>query len=164
LGDQGLLPEVVIGAEVEVLMDLLFDEGIVQNYIVEIGYDQERIPLGKLSSEMIKKGYGILEKLLPEIVKPAKEKNRRLMDTLTSEFFSYIPHNIGWQKTYYHKITDQEDLDEKVKMLQVLESIKIQTKLNHNNCQTPSERNLKNYSSLGTQITHLPKNTPTYTL
>lgn len=65
-----------------------------------IGYDSSRMPLGKLGNETIKKGYSILKKIAETIneYKFTKPKKKCLLESLSSEFYSYIPHNNGYLK------------------------------------------------------------------
>jgi poly [ADP-ribose] polymerase len=43
--------------ETKELIKLIFDLKMMNNQMKEIGYDAKKMPLGKLSSECIKKGY-----------------------------------------------------------------------------------------------------------
>lgn len=60
----------------------------------EIGYDAKKMPLGKLSKTNIEKGY----KILTEISENLKKKGpRKELESLSSDFYSYIPHDFGFQ-------------------------------------------------------------------
>lgn len=66
---------------------------------MRIGYDSSRMPLGKLGNETIKKGYSILKKIAEAINEiKSKPKKKCLLESLSSEFYSYIPHNNGFSK------------------------------------------------------------------
>ena len=58
------------------------------------GYDSKKMPLGKLSKDNIQKGYGILKDLLEAI---QKKKSRNHLAELSNDFYSYIPHNVGFR-------------------------------------------------------------------
>lgn len=42
-------------------MELIFDINMMNKQMVQIGYNVDKMPLGKLSKDNIKKGYGILK-------------------------------------------------------------------------------------------------------
>ncbi len=49
------------------LIELIFDINMMNKQMVQIGYNVDKMPLGKLSKDNIKKGYGILKELYEEI-------------------------------------------------------------------------------------------------
>ena len=49
------------------LIELIFDTGMMKQQMVQIGYNPNKMPLGKLSKDSIKKGFKILEELMLEI-------------------------------------------------------------------------------------------------
>lgn len=63
--------------------------------MTEIGFNVSRMPLGRLSKDNILKGYKLLEDLLNEI--KGKKDNTKILE-LTNEFYSFIPHNVGFNK------------------------------------------------------------------
>ena len=60
----------------------------------EIGYDPKKMPLGKLARSNIQKGYQVLEKLTKAL---DDKKSKSVLDDLSSEFYSLIPHDFGFQ-------------------------------------------------------------------
>lgn len=62
----------------------------------EIGYDAKKMPLGKLAASTINKGFDVLKKISEELNK--KSHNTTTLQTLTSEFYSQIPHDFGREK------------------------------------------------------------------
>ena len=95
---------------------------MIQNFIEEIGYDREKVPLGKLSFEQINDGRAFLKEIEVELKKPKKEINKRKLEELTNKFYSHIPHNLGNKRTWSYIIVDTDELEEKFKMLKSLES------------------------------------------
>ena len=67
---------------------------MMQQQMMEIGYDAKKLPLGKLSKETIKKGYEILKKIADQLDKTHSEG--ALLD-LCSEFYTTIPHDFGFK-------------------------------------------------------------------
>nr|VVW87367.1 unnamed protein product [Nymphaea colorata] len=66
----------------------------MNNTMKEIGYDAKRMPLGKLGDSTIKEAYGVLNKLSEAV----KKKNKDELTKLSSEFYTLIPHDFGFQK------------------------------------------------------------------
>jgi poly [ADP-ribose] polymerase len=60
----------------------------------EIGYDANKMPLGKLAKSSILKGYEILKEIMNEIKGSNKEG---VVRQLSGSFYSEIPHNFGFQ-------------------------------------------------------------------
>lgn len=82
--------------------------------MVQIGYNVDKMPLGKLSKENIKKGYGILKDLYQEIKKKSNNQNAKISNKvieLTNDFYSFIPHDFGYSKMSSHIL----DTEKKVK-------------------------------------------------
>lgn len=67
---------------------------MMNKQMVQIGYNVDKMPLGKLSKDNIKRGYGILKELYDEI-KTGKKRQGEIV-RLTNDFFSYIPHDFGF--------------------------------------------------------------------
>lgn len=81
-------------AGLQKFINLIFDVNVMNNTMKEIGYDAKKMPLGKLGEGTIKEAYTILNKLSKAI----KSKKTDEYSTLSSDFFSLIPHDFGYQK------------------------------------------------------------------
>lgn len=79
---------------VKSLVQLIFDLKMMNQQMKEIGYDAKKMPLGKLSKSNIEKGYKILNEIAVEL---KGKKNRNKIETLSSDFYSFIPHDFGFQ-------------------------------------------------------------------
>lgn len=79
---------------VKSLVQLIFDLKMMNQQMKEIGYDAKKMPLGKLSKSNLEKGYKILTEIANEL---KGKKNRKNIETLSSDFYSYIPHDFGFQ-------------------------------------------------------------------
>lgn len=55
------------------LIKLIFDIGMMNRQMKQIGYNVNKMPLGKLSTDNIKKGYNILKQLEDEIEHKRRE-------------------------------------------------------------------------------------------
>lgn len=81
-------------ASVKDLIRLIFDMKMVDNQMKEIGYDSKKMPLGKLAKSSITKGYEALKLLMDQIKAGKKDK----IPEYSNDFYSYIPHDFGFQK------------------------------------------------------------------
>ena len=160
-GSKRLSKSKKLDSRVEKLVNELFDDEMIQNFIEEIGYDREKVPLGKLSFEQINDGRAFLKEIEVELKKPKKEINKRKLEELTNKFYSHIPHNLGNKRTWSYIIVDTDELEEKFKMLKSLESQKItmKTKDSHKN---PEDKLRSNYVSLNCDITPVEKESETF--
>ncbi len=75
-------------------MQLIFDLKMMNNAMKEIGYDAKKCPLGKLAKTTIKSGYEVLQKISTAI---QNKKSHSHLEDLSSEFYSLIPHDIGFK-------------------------------------------------------------------
>ena len=71
-----------------------------------VGYDIDKKPLGELSEETVLQGYAILCKIENILV----NKKKGDLTDLSSQFYSTIPHNFGFQKMKNFIISDSEQL------------------------------------------------------
>lgn len=94
--------------------------------MVEIGYNVKKMPLGKLSKDNIMKGYKILEDLLKEV---QGLKRLALIQEYTDEFYSYIPHDFGFQHMSLFVLNTEDKVKEKLAMLEALAEIKVATNI-----------------------------------
>jgi len=108
------------------LIKLIFDLKMMNNQMKEIGYDPSRMPLGKLSKNAIQKGYEVLKQLADAI---EKKKSRDTLNQLSSQFYSQIPHDIGFKQMSNFILDTDKKVKEKLEMLASLEDIQIATKL-----------------------------------
>jgi len=75
------------------LLNLIYDIQLMNQQMKEIGYDANKMPLGKLSQHMIKDGYEVLREI-EQVLKGTKKSD---LYELSSRFYTIIPHNFGYQ-------------------------------------------------------------------
>ncbi|CAA6662039.1 unnamed protein product [Spirodela intermedia] len=75
-------------------MSLICNISMMKQQMVEIGYNAEKLPLGKISRSTILKGYDVLRKISNVIGK----SDRKELERLSGEFYTVIPHNFGFKK------------------------------------------------------------------
>lgn len=71
---------------------------MMNSHMKEIGYDEKRLPLGKLGERAITEGYNTLNKLLTVINDKAKEpfEKKKEINELSGLFYQCIPHDFGY--------------------------------------------------------------------
>ena len=106
------------------LIKLIFDVKLQNKALIEIGYDVKKMPLGKLSQAQIDKAYAILKLLSAEIDK-GKQRNSNKISLLSSEFYTNIPHDVGFKDMRTLKIVTKEMVQEKLDLLDTLSNMKI---------------------------------------
>jgi len=111
--------------QVQALMNLIFDTNIMNTTMKEIGYDAKKMPLGKLGDSTIKEAYKVLSNLSTAI----KQKKHDEVKSLSSQFYSLIPHDFGFQKMINFILDTEEKVKQKLDMLAAISDMKITTKL-----------------------------------
>ena len=121
------------------LIRLIFDLKSMNQQIMKIGYDSDKIPLGQLSPEVISQGYKFL-KNLENIIGNTNDKksiNTKEIYDLSSKYFTIIPHNFGMNNMHKFVINSQERIKEENELLDSIKNIKIVSgilqKANNNN-------------------------------
>lgn len=145
--------------QVKDLITLIFDIGMMNKQMKQIGYNVSKMPLGKLSRQNIKKGYKILEQLYEEI----KTKRREaVVEQLTNEFYSYIPHDVGFSNMRLYKLDTQTKVKQKLEMLESLAEIKIATDIINQKEEGNTIDN--NFKKLNREIKPIDKDSFTFKL
>lgn len=135
---------------------------MMNNAMKEIGYDAKKMPLGKLAKSSIMKGYQALKGLMDEI--KGGKKRAAIINDLSGQFYSYIPHDFGFAKMQNFVLDTQPKVKAKLEMLQSLEDIQVFTKMLDEGGISDVNELDSNYLKLGTTITPLDKDSSTYKL
>jgi poly [ADP-ribose] polymerase len=110
-------------AEVNELVNLIFDTKLITKCMSAIGYDAKKMPLGKLSNNNIDKAYQQLTHLMTE-VKKSKPSTYQL-EYYSSQFYTLIPHNFGFKHMSNFIINTEKKVQEKLDFLDTLKNMKI---------------------------------------
>ncbi|KAL4475025.1 hypothetical protein ABPG74_001721 [Tetrahymena malaccensis] len=110
---------------VQIMINEIFDSKMIQNSIRDIGFDQKKMPLGKLAEQTIKQAYLVLNELMDAI----KNNETSKCEKLSSQFYSHIPHDFGFSKMSNFILRSEEQVKQKLDMLQNLEDLKVATNL-----------------------------------
>ena len=75
-------------------IQLIFDFKMMNTQMEKAGYDPKKLPLGKLSLNMINKGFSLLSELSEALKNNADDEK---IQKLCSDFYTVIPQNVGWK-------------------------------------------------------------------
>ncbi|CAI0469680.1 unnamed protein product [Linum tenue] len=75
-------------------ISLICNTSMMAQQMMEIGYNANKLPLGKLSKATILKGYEVLKRIADVIV----TADRSTLEQLSGEFYTVIPHDFGFKK------------------------------------------------------------------
>ena len=114
-----------LDSRIQSLISLIFDLNMINKALAEIGYDAKKMPLGKLSAANLKRGFEVLKRIEDAL----EHKNSGALGTLSSEFFTLIPHDFGFQHMSQFVINTKQKLKDKVEMLESLGEMKIATNM-----------------------------------
>ncbi|KAK1621305.1 hypothetical protein QYE76_026822 [Lolium multiflorum] len=93
-------------------ISVICDITMMKQQMMEIGYDADKLPLGKISQSTISKGYDVLKRISHAISRGDKIH----IEQLTGEFYTIIPHDFGFKKMREFIIDTPEKLKAKLEM------------------------------------------------
>ncbi|KAF4674396.1 Poly [ADP-ribose] polymerase 2 [Perkinsus chesapeaki] len=103
------------------LIRMICDRQLMVDHMKASGVDVNKMPLGKISEDMIKKGYEALQAIEEELAKP-KPSRSNLLD-LSGRFYTVVPHDFGFQKMHYFVIDSADVLKQKMQLLEDLQDM-----------------------------------------
>ncbi|KAK1354221.1 Poly [ADP-ribose] polymerase [Heracleum sosnowskyi] len=86
--------ETKLEARVANFISLICNVSMMKQQMLEIGYNADKLPLGKLSRSTISEGYKVLKKIADVI----GQSDRKKLEQLSGEFYTVIPHDFGFKK------------------------------------------------------------------
>ncbi|CAO2162429.1 unnamed protein product [Urochloa humidicola] len=119
------IKETKLETRIAQFISLICNISMMKQQMVEIGYNADKLPLGKLSKSTILKGYDVLKRISNVISKA----DRKQLEQLTGEFYTVIPHDFGFRKMREFIIDTPQKLKAKLEMVEALGEIEIATKL-----------------------------------
>ncbi|CAK9157267.1 unnamed protein product [Ilex paraguariensis] len=117
--------ETKLEASIAKFISLICNVSMMKQQMMEIGYNAEKLPLGKLSKSTILKGYDVLKRIADVIAQPDRKK----LEQLSGEFYTVIPHDFGFNKMREFVIDTPQKLKCKLEMVEALGEIEVATKL-----------------------------------
>ncbi|KAF8467354.1 poly polymerase catalytic domain-containing protein [Kalaharituber pfeilii] len=95
------IPESKIHEALQKLMSLIFNTNIMQQQLVSMSYDSNKLPLGKLSKSTLNQGFLVLKAIGDLLNNPSLAQSqhhcspRDAFIQLTNRYYSVIPHAFG---------------------------------------------------------------------
>lgn len=132
-------------------ISLICNISMMKQLMMEIGYNANKLPLGKLSKSTILKGYDVLKRIADVIHLP----DRRKLEELSGEFYTVIPHDFGFKKMRDFVIDTPQKLKLKLEMVEALGEIEVATKLLEDDTQIQADPLYSHYQRLHCQLTPL---------
>ncbi|XP_028987792.1 poly [ADP-ribose] polymerase 2 isoform X1 [Betta splendens] len=114
--------------KIQSLLELICDLKAMEECVLEMKFDTRKAPLGKLTSEQIRAGYIALKRI--EACLKKKGSNRELLEAC-NQFYTRIPHDFGLKTPPI--IRTEEELKEKIALLEALSDIEIAVKMVQSN-------------------------------
>ncbi|XAR61350.1 NAD(+) ADP-ribosyltransferase [Bertholletia excelsa] len=90
------LRETKLDLHVAKFISLICNISMMKQQMMEIGYNAEKLPLGKLSKSTILKGFDVLKRIANVI----GQLDRKELEQLSGEFYTVIPHDFGFKKMH----------------------------------------------------------------
>ncbi|XP_020598702.1 poly [ADP-ribose] polymerase 2-A [Phalaenopsis equestris] len=119
------LRETKLDGRIAKFISVICNVSMMKQQMLEIGYNAEKLPLGKLSQSTILKGYDVLRRISDVIGKADRKK----LEQLSGEFYTVIPHDFGFKKMREFVIDTPHKLKSKLDMVSALGEIEIATKI-----------------------------------
>ena len=147
--------------EVQNLLRFIFDMKAIEKSVMKVGLNVKKLPLGKLSKKTILDGYSVLKKIEKAL---KKKSNTKELGDLSSEFYTYIPHDFQFQKMSNFIINTEQKLKEKLDLVESLSDIRIAAEINNEVEDMDSDANVLDakYKKMKCEIKPLPKSNKHY--
>uniref|UniRef100_A0A3Q3B584 Poly [ADP-ribose] polymerase n=1 Tax=Kryptolebias marmoratus TaxID=37003 RepID=A0A3Q3B584_KRYMA len=146
-----------LDAKVQSLLELICDLKAMEECVLEMKFDTKKAPLGKLTSEQIRAGYVALKKIEDCLKK--KGGNRELLEAC-NQFYTRIPHDFGLRTPPV--IRTEEELKEKIALLEALSDIQIAVKMVQSNADSDEHPLDNQYHSLRCKLQPLDSSSHEY--
>jgi poly [ADP-ribose] polymerase len=105
------------------LVKLISSKEMFESELRIAGIDLTRMPLGRISSAMIKEAYKILNQIEAELLRPGCPRREELAH-LSGRFYTVIPHSFGFTKAISFLINSFDKLREKSELLESLAGVR----------------------------------------
>ncbi|CAF0811788.1 unnamed protein product [Didymodactylos carnosus] len=115
-----IIPESRLDKRIQDLINLICNIQAMEDTLIEMKYDAQKAPLGKLSMNQIKAGYSALKEI--ETCIKANKLDRTLVEAC-NKYYSRIPHDFGMRTPPI--IRNQAQLKVEIELLETLTDIEI---------------------------------------
>jgi hypothetical protein len=145
--------------ETQSLLKMIFDVEAMRRAMLEMEIDLSKMPLGQISQQQIKLGFGILKEALQELQRDGVHQTR--ITALSNQFYTLIPHNFGT----YGKMPQLDSVKmvrSKLDMLDTLQEIEVATSIIKLDTDARDDMDPYDvhYEALKNRIEPLPENDP----
>lgn len=130
-------------------ISLICNVSMMKQQMLEIGYNAEKLPLGKLSKSTILKGYEVLKRISIAIEQRDGDK---VLGQLSSEFYTVIPHDFGFKKMRDFIINTPQKVKGKLEMVEALGEIELAAKLLKDDAEEEEDPLYSHYKRLRCNI------------
>ncbi|XP_052161977.1 poly [ADP-ribose] polymerase 2-A [Oryza glaberrima] len=154
------IKETKLETRIASFISLICNISMMKQQMVEIGYNADKLPLGKLSKSTIFKGYDVLKRISNVI----SRADRRQLEQLTGEFYTVIPHDFGFKKMREFIIDTPQKLKAKLEMVEALGEIEIATKLLEDDSTDQDDPLYARYKQLSCDFTPLEVGSEEYSM
>ncbi|KAL6884697.1 hypothetical protein ACP4OV_010633 [Aristida adscensionis] len=154
------IKETQLETRIAQFISLICNISMMKQQMVEIGYNADKLPLGKLSKSTILKGYDVLKRISNVI----SRADRRQLEQLTGEFYTVIPHDFGFRKMREFIIDTPQKLKAKLEMVEALGEIEIATKLLEDDSSDQDDPLYARYKQLHCDLAPLEVDTEEYSM
>mmetsp|Transcript_12278 Transcript_12278/g.19337 ORF Transcript_12278/g.19337 Transcript_12278/m.19337 type:complete len:425 (+) Transcript_12278:36-1310(+) len=118
--DEDEYEESKLTPEVQSLVQLICDVNMIRASLLKQGCDLEKMPLGKISKNMVDEGFKALKALETEL---EGKKNAQVLLDLSSRFYTVVPHDFGFQKMQNFVINSMDKLKVKLDLVNDLNDL-----------------------------------------
>ncbi|XP_037537826.1 poly [ADP-ribose] polymerase 2 [Nematolebias whitei] len=146
-----------LDARVQSLLELICDLKAMEECVLEMKFDIKKAPLGKLTTAQIRAGYVALKKI--EDCLKRKGGSRELLEAC-NQFYTRIPHDFGLRTPPI--IRSEEELKEKIALLEALSDIQIAVKMAQLNADSDEHPLDSQYHSLQCKLQPLDSSSHEY--
>ncbi|CBI36874.3 unnamed protein product, partial [Vitis vinifera] len=154
------LRETKLEPRIAKFISLICDVSMMKQQMMEIGYNADKLPLGKLSKSTISKGYDVLKRIADVI----SQSNRKTLEQLSGEFYTVIPHDFGFKKMRDFVIDTPQKLKHKLEMVEALGEIEVATKLLKDDIGTQEDPLHMHYQRLHCEMIPLEVNSEEFSM
>lgn len=144
--------ETSVPSGVAILIRDIFSLKMFETEIKDIGYDIKKMPLGKLSNSNLKMGYNLLKMIAKEVESPSAGSDAKFQ-SLSSKFYTFIPHDIGFKKMSEFTIKTKDMVEKKMELLNSLSQMKVaQQMIENENVESSNNKIDQYYQQLNNKI------------
>lgn len=122
-------PESKLPEKVQLLMELIFNQAHFAASMLEMDYDANKLPLGKLSKRTLMAGYERLKEIAELMADPSLASSKHdtsiqsARSQLSDAFYTVIPHNFGRKRPPV--ISSEVQLKKEIALLESLSDMEI---------------------------------------